>query len=262
MQLFQKQEHIKNGILDASRKHIFGTTDDHFHDFFELEYMIDGTGNYLVDGISYPIQPNMVFLMSPASFHSLQNCSAEIINVMFPYELCDAATLFQLYTLRSNTIRISEEDHILVEKLLMEIVAALQRRDSDYAIQFLRSLLYKLTTLTPEPKKQVATHIQNAIIYILENFRSNITLQSTAEHVGLVPAYLSTLFVQETGIHFKTYLDNLRFDYARNLLSSTDMNITEVCVQSGFTDYTNFTRRFRQKYNTTPKNYRAHYSFR
>ena len=73
---------------------------------------------------------------------------------------------------------------------------------------------------------------------------------------AFTPSYLSALFQQETGICFKTYVDNLRFHYAENLLKTSDSNIAEVCTLSGFCDYANFSRRFRQIYGVTPEEYR------
>jgi len=256
MKLYTKQQHIQNHIVSAERKSIIGFCGEHGHDFFEIEYILSGTGNYIIDGTVYPMQSNTLFFMSPANFHAVENADAEIINIMFPCDLCDPAILFHLISHNAKMICFSEEDSILATKMLSEIVQALIRGDTAYAVQFLRSFLYKLTVLTPQPQKTLGSHIQSTIIYILEKFRTNMTLQSAAEHVGLVPAYLSVLFYQETGIHFKTYVDNLRFDYATNLLTSTDMNISEICIQSGFSDYANFTRRFKDKYHLTPKTYR------
>ena len=198
----------------------------------------------------------MLFFMSPARFHAIEDADAEIINVMFPCDLCDPTILFQLISHNIKMIPFSADDSILAERLLIEVIDASQSGNAPYAVQFLRCLLYKLAALTPQPKTQPVSHIQGTILYILENFRSNINLQDAASNVGLVPAYLSALFLQEIGVNFKTYVDNLRFDYATNLLISTDMNVLEVCNQSGFCDYANFSRRFRKRYGETPKAYR------
>ncbi len=259
MNLYKRNEHIQNGIINASQKKLYGPRLAHGHDFFEIEYIIDGYGTYIIDGTEYPVQRNMLFFMSPASFHATGKTDAEIINVMFPCTLCDMAPLFQLFSNKVNTVLLPEADCILVEKLLEEIVSASQNGNTAYAVQFLRCLLYKLTTVTPAPKQPVVSHIQSAIVYIMENFRKNITLPDTADYVGIVPAYLSTLFLQETGMNFKTYVDNLRFDYAIKLLTFTKISIAEVCVQSGFSDYANFNRRFKEKFELTPKAYRMAY---
>ena len=254
MKLFEKTSQIENGIISVSKRHIDGIFYEHSHDFFEIEYIIKGSGKYFIDGKEYPIHDKMLFFMSPSNFHAIENCNAEIINIMFSCNLCDSCTLFNLFSPNTDSaIQFSDKDSILIEQLLFEILSSKQ---TDYQLQFLRCLLYKLSSIFTKRYDKTITHIQSAIVYLLENFRSNITLESTAKYVNLAPAYLSTLFSEETGMNFKVYLDNLRFDYALKLLSFTNMSILEICTESGFCDYANFTRRFKKKYNCTPSEYR------
>ena len=256
MEFLPRQQLIENGIISASYKELSESLTMHVHDFYEIEFIIHGTGTYIIDGTAYPIHDNMLFFMSPAAFHAFENIEAKIINIMFPCSICNTETMFQLFFSNTNNVFIDEEN-ILIEKLLDEVVVGCQNGNYNYAVHFLQSLLYKLNTLTPFSKKQPASYVQSTIIYITENFRENITLSDAATHVGIVPAYLSTLFLKETGINFKTYLDNIRFDHATKLLTFSNISIADVCTQSGFLDYANFSRRFKEKYKLTPKVYRT-----
>ena len=58
---------ITNGMLSAERKEIKGKFERHGHEFFEIEYIISGSGIYSVDGTEYRIEKNMLFFMSPDS---------------------------------------------------------------------------------------------------------------------------------------------------------------------------------------------------
>lgn len=254
MNLFKKQKEIENGIISYSQKHIHGTYAGHGHDFFEIEYILDGSGTYIVDGKAYPICKNMLFFISPSGFHEIRDCDAEIINVMFSCNICDTNALSRLF--EPNIIPhtwFSDEDSLLITKLLQEILSA---ANTDYSIQFLKCILYKLSTMLPPKQHHRNTHIQNAIIYIHENFRTNLTLADTAKYLHLTPTYLSNLFLQETDMNFKAYLDNIRFDYVLKLLIFTDMKINEICMKSGFFDYANFMRRFKLRFDCTPTEYR------
>lgn len=257
MRLLEKENLIQNGIITASKKHITGSFTEHGHKFFEIEYVISGSGTYIIDGISYPICKNTLFFMSPSNFHAVKDCDAEIINIMFSCNLCDTNSVYCLSSFENLcALNLSDEDSILIEKMLMEITKS---NDINYMVHFLRAVTLKLSNMVENKKgvpQSTQSHIQSAIIYTLENFRSSITLKSTAEHTKLAPAYLSTLFLKETGTNFKAYLDEIRFDYATKLLKFTQLSVSEVCTTSGFTDYTNFTRRFKAKFNCTPSEYR------
>lgn len=254
MEIYKKSKFIENSFISAVQKRINGNFTEHGHDFFEIEFVIDGTGTYIVDGTPYPIGKNMLFLMSPANIHAIKNCDAEIINVMFSCHLCSATSLFPLFA--PNTVRVlqfSDYDATFIHSLLSEVVLA---QTFDYAEQFLRCLLYKTASKNNVQKTKDNTYIQAAIIYILENFHSSLTLEKTAKYISLAPAYFSSLFQKEVGIGFKEYLDNIRFDHALKLLTFTNMPVCEICSASGFADYTNFARRFKSKYHCAPTGYR------
>jgi transcriptional regulator GlxA family with amidase domain len=51
-------------------------------------------------------------------------------------------------------------------------------------------------------------------------------------------------------------LDDLRFSYAQKLLTLTALSIKEVQYRSGFLDYANFARRFKEKQGLSPTEYR------
>lgn len=255
MEFLNKQQLIKNEVITASHKSLSESLNTHVHDFFEIEYIIKGCGTYIIDGVEYPIQDNMLFFMSPSAFHSFDNVNAEVINVMFPCSICDMSILFKLFFGKKSAV-FTDNPNTLIKRHLERIVTCCNEKDYTYAITFLQCMLYELNTLTPLSNENYTTHVQSAIIYITENFRENITLTETAEHVGLVPVYLSKLFYKEIGVNFKVYLDNIRFDHATKLLTFSNASISDVCAQSGFVDYANFHKRFKKKYNVTPKEYR------
>lgn len=254
MKLYEKSKRIENGLISASRKHVNKPSVEHSHDFFEIEYVISGTGTYVIDGVVYPVKRNMLFFMSPLNVHFLGECDAEIINVMFSCHLCDKAVLHRLFAPENvPAIFFEGEEGNLIRNLLSEVVTA---PDMEYAEQFLQCALYKISSLMSEDKNAECTHIQSAIVYMLENFHSPITLSDTAKHVGLEASYLSRLFLKETGVNFKAYLDEIRFDHVVRLLLFTRLSIGEICDRAGFPNYPNFAKRFKSRYGCTPTEYR------
>ena len=253
MEILPKETHVLNGIIAANHRFLTRVHPNHGHEFFEIEYFINGTGTYVIDGTEYPIMENSLFFMSPANTHALLSTEGELINVMFSYDVCDTPLLAQWFSTPNARVgTFSDEDNEFIRRLLEEMVRSSKKGNTEYAIQLLRCVLYKITEDIMENKNRSSNYIQKAIGFIIANFRSKITLKSTADYVKLVPSYLSSLFVEETGKNFKEYLDDIRFEYAERLLKFTDLPISEVCSQSGFYDYANFTRRFKKRFNKTP----------
>ncbi len=98
--------------------------------------------------------------------------------------------------------------------------------------------------------------VREAVRYIRENYRSNITLNQAAEEVHLTPAYLSYIFHKETDVTFSEYLQSCRLDHAKELLLETNEKIREVGELVGYNDYRHFCKTFKKAVGLTPQEYR------
>ena len=93
--------------------------------------------------------------------------------------------------------------------------------------------------------------------YWLENhFQDNIGREQTAAQFEMTPAYLSRIFRQVTGKGFHDYLTRLRLDFARSLLTETELPVYLVSAQSGFCNPVHFVRRFRELEGLPPGQFR------
>ena len=66
------------------------------------------------------------------------------------------------------------------------------------------------------------------------------------------PNHLSALFHAVTGVRIKTYINDLRLDYARKLIETTTYNIAEIAWSCGFQDAAYFAAIFRRRFGVTP----------
>lgn len=98
--------------------------------------------------------------------------------------------------------------------------------------------------------------IKRAIQYISQNFSLPLTLDDVAHHVHLNPAYFSTLFKQSTGSSFKEYLNMVRIEESKRLLSNTNFSVIDIAVATGFEDQSYFSKVFKKYTGLTPKQYR------
>ncbi len=95
-----------------------------------------------------------------------------------------------------------------------------------------------------------------AMNYILNNFASGITLESTARSLGVHPVHLSRTFKKNSRYSFTEYLNLMKFSNAQLLLKTTDKSITEISFESGFNSLRNFNRIFYSIAKMTPSEYR------
>ena len=84
----------------------------------------------------------------------------------------------------------------------------------------------------------------------------NISLKSIAEAVNANQYYLSHIFKMEMGMSPIRYVTRRRIGEAQNLLINTNLNITEIALNVGYTNSNYFQNVFRKAVGLTPGNYR------
>ncbi len=98
--------------------------------------------------------------------------------------------------------------------------------------------------------------ISQAVQNIKANYMNKITLEKLADYLHINPSYLSKLFKKEMNMNFSDYLNKVRIDKSKELLSDTDMNILDIALYTGYEDQSYFTKVFKKYTETTPNRYR------
>lgn len=104
--------------------------------------------------------------------------------------------------------------------------------------------------------KQRANRIMAITDYIDQNFQRKLLLGEIAQREGLSLTYLSHIFKEAMGMSFQEYLNQKRFEYACQLLFTTDRKILDISLSSGFSDVRYLNEAFFRQYGCTPKEYR------
>lgn len=117
-----------------------------------------------------------------------------------------------------------------------------------------------LELLIEEKSRESTRPIRMAKQYMKENYKKPITLDEVSAHVGFSAAYFSSLFKKESGMNFLEYLSELRMNRAKELLKETNMSVTVICEEVGYSDIKHFTKSFKKNTGINPKDYRKLYS--
>lgn len=102
--------------------------------------------------------------------------------------------------------------------------------------------------------------LERATEYIQYYWSDNtLTLEQTAKYCFTSIRTLQQVFAQES-IHFSQYVNNLRLSAAAIKLYSTDEEITTIAFECGFNSSAYFSKRFKERYFKSPKDYRKYFS--
>jgi YesN/AraC family two-component response regulator len=102
--------------------------------------------------------------------------------------------------------------------------------------------------------------VQQALKFIHTNYSADISLDQVAKSAGVSKYHFSRLFKEATGVNYQSYLNRLRIDHARKLLSDETLSITAVGQSAGYPDLTHFERIFKKLVGITPSRFRDYQS--
>ena len=93
--------------------------------------------------------------------------------------------------------------------------------------------------------------------YIETHFKEELTRESLASEVFMNPDYLSKLFKKNTGSSLMDYVTKVRIERAKELLERTVLTISEIAIETGYSNTAYFTKMFKKYTNgVTPREYR------
>lgn len=114
------------------------------------------------------------------------------------------------------------------------------------------SRLQKESTLS-ESKDGYSKTIKKSIDYIHKNYKQDISLQDISNYVFLSHEYFSRLFKEEVGENFSSYLTNYRMKKAESLIKNTDMKISQIAIEVGYTNASYFSRSYKKFKGISPE---------
>jgi AraC-like DNA-binding protein/ligand-binding sensor protein len=101
-----------------------------------------------------------------------------------------------------------------------------------------------------------ASALRRAQSFIWKNLTRKVSLEEIAKAVGLSAPYFSTVFKEEMGENFSSYINRLRIEKAATLLTETGTPIKTVAKFCGFEDQSWFSKIFKHFTGITPGKYR------
>ena len=99
--------------------------------------------------------------------------------------------------------------------------------------------------------------LRRACDFITEHAHQELSRDAVADVVHMSGSAFSRFFKSHTGMTFQEFVADVRISRACELLGSTNLSITEIALECGFSEITTFNRTFRKYRDTTPTSYRA-----
>lgn len=253
----------------------------HFHELCELVFIQESFGKRIVGNHVASFNAGELVLMGPNLPHIWRNDDvfldgthderAKAIVVYFPsdflLQLTDDQSIIsamQSFINRSKRGLLFHGETLEKAKKIME---ELETRTSFTRItKFLNliELLYQSTeyeTLAsdgykPTYNEQETDRINLVYVYVMQNFKDTVSLQTAADLLHMTPNAFCRYFKRHTKKSFTRFVNEMRIGHACKLLLDRSLTISEICYQSGYQNLTNFNKFFKLIMLKSPREYR------
>lgn len=131
-----------------------------------------------------------------------------------------------------------------------------QSKDLVYA-NLLNQLISEVTlaTMAASRPDDIPQTIRSVQMYLMQNFRENITLEDLGKQFNLNPFYLQKQFKRFVGQTPSEYVIYLRMTHAKELLRNSRKTIGEVAAEVGIENLGYFSRLFKKQEGMSPRDY-------
>lgn len=248
----------------------------HYHDAYEIYYLLHGERNYFIKDRTYIISKGDLVFVNINDLHKTIDTKKgmvfyERILINFKKEFLDPMLtpmieqeLSTLLNLNSSVIPMTSEENRLVEDLLFKMLkedSSSESHSKFYTKILLLQLLITINrcsiTSTNIPKSNDKNeNIFRIVRYLNSNYANKISLKGLCEEFFMSESHLSRSFKKVTGFNLISYINIIRIKESQELLITSNKNITEIAYRVGFDSITHFERVFKSIASISPLEYR------
>ena len=224
---------------------------------FEIELPLENGGVAYINSDATPITPNLVICAKPGQIRHTKypfrclyiHC---ILKEGYLYDtLMDFPNFISIQNgsvyrelfekLRKHFEARTKQDEIMLQSLMLELIY----------------LLSKEIRMKSQRGSSRGNHfdIDNALRYIKENLTEDLSLQSISKKMLLSPIHFHNRFKASVGQTLHDYVEERRIKAAINLLLTTELTLTQIAFQCGFSSQSYFSYVFKRKMGVSPRKY-------
>lgn len=244
-----------------------------YTDFYGIFYMLRGERLIYSPTYTTIVQPGeMIFIPRNISFRTTYISNEPYERILIKFTDSMVEELFNVIG-RESYEELCAEHVIRFEKTtqakLLTIIEDMEKEwnsYNEYSELLLKGLLHKLIILCLRERIIGGINVQslekkhdclaNAIKYVKAHLRENPTLDKTAREINISASYLSKVFINYLHTPFSTFVLNEKIACSQKLLADSNLSITEIAAETGFSSNSYFSDCFKRNMGMSPIQFR------
>lgn len=256
------------GLVHAGDQHVPRTwlIDWHAHEVWELYLQLAGPATrWEVGGIDHVVPPGALLVVPPRVEHRMSKPASDGYHFYFAAldvpSLLDDSDLAAVWA-RSDASTIDNASDLVgpFELFLREVATSQPFRVHGLRSSVQHLLVEATRLLLPQlDRRSLVVHpaVAEARRILDSDLTADVSLAELAAEVHLSPTYLAQLFSTQLGESPARYRQHRRLERGRALLAETDLRITDIAGELGFSSPQHFATAFRQRHSMTPRAFRS-----
>jgi len=230
----------------------------HIHRYIEMTFCTHGTIIVTCNDRTETLCPGDVVIIFQNDIHQYINSEyGRSITIMFdPNFLSLFEKQFQERKYENFLLKCSPDFLRIAEIVLREYQTDRSQAILHGYVNVLWGMAMKILPCTEYPQKTENDLLLKALKYISMHYRTPISLKMVAKEVGVDPCHLSRTFSQKIPCGFLRYVQEIRMEYAKELLIHSAKSIYVIAEESGFPNLRSFNRIFKNTTGMSPGEYR------
>ena len=241
----------------------------HTHPFTELFYVVDGKGEFNIQGQRFPVKPNDFVIINPQVEHTelsspdepLEYIVLGINGLSFSNltPVSEGGHPFSFFNLRDEQKDILRYLNAMVQEATSQSMSYELVCHNLLEILLIKILRHQHFDLEVGKQSKATKDISFIKHYLETYYHESIQLEDLASMTHLSRFYISHSFKKEIGMSPMEYLIDIRIRESKILLRTTNYSISQVADIVGFTTPTYFSKQFRKSTGISPTDYREQF---
>lgn len=252
-----------------STTEIFGA---HCHDYYEIFFVLKGEAHHIINEKEQILREGSILFIRDFDVHNYKRADGEyfeFLNIAFTKETFDALMTYlesgfpKEKLMEAETAPYIQLGQSEKEKLFYAITEINQSRDKKWVKMRMRALILDIFVKYFCGYSQKKTEVPLWLEMTCEKMKKPANFIAGAERMielsGKSREHVSRSIKKYYGKTLSEYISALRLEYCANLLSASNLSVTDICYECGFDNISWFYKLFSDKFGMTPKQYRKKY---
>ena len=244
------------GLIDAQSSYYTKRTN---YQSFLLSYTYGGEGFLEYEGKEYHLCEGYGFLIDCRKPHFYRTKGTHWYTSTLHFDGHNADWLYQMFS-NDNTVMFYSPPNNSFQKNLEEMLLACQTSSPYREVEtshLLEKLILDIVKIKNKDQQTIPDYILYLQKYMESNFTKHLSLDELSAFANISKYHLAREFKKYTGFTINEYLIILRLEHAKFYLANTALPIGEISQLVGFSNYVNFFKLFKARFEMTPNQYRG-----